>query len=151
MLSGEEFARTKLGVKNSYCSPVAINRMDWQRACDNAALVDYYRGLIALRKRMPGLQDKSETAAGRIICAKQVGENAAAVLLNNAGEGTPHQQLLMMYNASAAGVQVALPHGRWAVLADGTDSFLWRNPAMTEGACALPPMSAMILGRIDPA
>ncbi|MBR4081568.1 MAG: type I pullulanase [Clostridia bacterium] len=150
-LSGEEFARTKLGVKNSYCSPLSINRMDWQRSLDNAALAEYYRGLIALRKQLPGLCDKSETAAGRIICSKQVGENAAALLLHNHGEGSRYDQLLMMFNASGSHVQVALPVGRWAVLADGDDSFLWQHPSMVEGTAVLPPMSAMILGRTDPA
>ena len=150
-LAGEEFARTKLGVKNSYCSPVSINRMDWQRCADNAALVEYYRGLIALRKQLPGLCDKTAAAAGRIICAKQVGENAAAVWMHNNGEGSAYAEILTMFNASASDVPVALPNGTWAVLADGTDSFLWKNPQAVEGTVTLPKMSAMILGKVKPA
>ena len=150
-LAGEEFARTKLGVKNSYCSPVSINRMDWQRCADNAALVDYYRGLIALRKLLPGLCDKTASAAGRIICAKQVGENAAAVWMHNNGEGSAYAETLPMFNASATDVPVALPYGHWAVLADGTDSFLWKKPQVVEGTVTLPKMSAMILGKVNPA
>ena len=150
-LAGEEFARTKLGVKNSYCSPVSINRMDWQRCADNAALVEYYRGLIALRKQLPGLCDKTAAAAGRIICAKQVGENAAAVWMHNNGEDSAYAEILTMFNASAVDVPVALPNGTWAILADGTDSFLWKNPQAVEGTVTLPKMSAMILGKVKPA
>ena len=42
--AGEEFARTKKGVGNSYRSSPALNRLDWARARQYHALVDYYRG-----------------------------------------------------------------------------------------------------------
>ena len=47
MQAGEEFARTKKGVGNSYRSSPALNRLDWNRAEQYHALVDYYRGLLA--------------------------------------------------------------------------------------------------------
>jgi pullulanase len=62
MLSGEEFARTKDGNSNSYNAPIRVNRLDWNRAFQYRGLVRYYQGLIALRKQIPGLCDKSEDA-----------------------------------------------------------------------------------------
>ena len=53
--AGEEFARTKKGVGNSYRSSPALNRLDWNRAEQYHALVDYYRGLLALRAAFPRL------------------------------------------------------------------------------------------------
>ena len=53
--AGEEFARTKKGKGNSYRSSPALNRLDWERAEKYHALVDYYRGLLALRARFPQL------------------------------------------------------------------------------------------------
>ena len=53
--AGEEFARTKKGVGNSYRSSPALNRLDWARAGQYHALVDYYRGLLALRAAFPRL------------------------------------------------------------------------------------------------
>ena len=55
MQAGEEFARTKKGVGNSYRSSPALNRLDWNRAEQYHALVDYYRGLLALRAAFPRL------------------------------------------------------------------------------------------------
>ena len=55
MQAGEEFARTKKGVSNSYRSSPALNRLDWNRAEQYHALVDYYRGLLALRAAFPRL------------------------------------------------------------------------------------------------
>ena len=63
MQAGEEFARTKKGIKDSYRSPASINQLDWGRAARFHGLVDYYRGLIALRARFPRLGDgKLESA-----------------------------------------------------------------------------------------
>ena len=147
MLSGEEFGRTKQGVKNSYRSPLSINAMDWQRSCKNAALTDYYRGLIALRKRLPALTDKSANAGDRLICVRQLAQDAAALLLDNGPDST-WSQLVLAVNASENPVGFNLPAGEWAVLADGEISFLWQKPASLSGRATLPPMSAMYLGLV---
>ena len=39
-LSGEEFARTKDGIDDSYNAPIELNRLDWQRAWDHRELVE---------------------------------------------------------------------------------------------------------------
>lgn len=147
MLSGEEFGRTKMGVKNSYNTSVAINRMDWTRCSKNQELVAYYRGLIALRKQLAGLCDKSAEAGERILVARQLAEDVAAVWQDN-GAKSLYPQLLLAYNASAAEVSFALPKGKWVVLANGEDSFLWRNPELIGSEAKLPAMSALILGKI---
>lgn len=138
-LSGEEFARTKQGVKNSYRSPLAINQMDWQRCAENQALVDYYRGLIALRKQLPGLYDKS--AACRLLEVIPLGQDAAACLVDTG----PDSRLLLAFNASAQQVTFTLPEGQWLTLADGDNAHLWQSPQPHAPEAVLPPVSALIL------
>ncbi len=145
-LAGEEFARTKYGVKNSYRSPAELNRLDWNRAWENRALVDYYRGLIALRKQAPGLMDKSEQAAARLLTGGQEADDCAGYLLDNSGN-SPWHTLALIYNASLETVSVYLPEGTWEVLVDGESSFLWQNPGTVEHVVAVPPVSALILGQ----
>ena len=53
MLSGEEFARTKHGVSDSFSSPAALNQLDWRRAQRMGDLVDHYAALIRLRRGNP--------------------------------------------------------------------------------------------------
>ena len=120
--------------------------MDWQRCAKNAELVAYYKGLIALRKQMPGLCDKSTEAGERVITARQLGKDAAALLLDNHGGEYP--ELLAAFNASDKAVDINLPLGKWAVLADEASSLLWEDPAAIAGIARLPAMSALILGRI---
>jgi len=145
-LSGEEFARTKGGVKNSYCSSVEVNLLDWQRAWDCEELVNYYRGLIALRKQLKCLCDKSENAAKRVLSAQQAGSNCALVTLDNAGE--KWETILLIANAETREQEVTLPEGRWQVLADGTSSFRWQGKTTISGKAKAEAVSVLILGLV---
>ncbi|MBW3079475.1 type I pullulanase [Bifidobacterium simiiventris] len=53
LLGGEEFARTKHGNSDSYCSPASLNQLDWRRAERFSSLVDHYAALIRLRRGNP--------------------------------------------------------------------------------------------------
>ncbi|MBQ2365118.1 MAG: type I pullulanase, partial [Alistipes sp.] len=47
---GEEMFRTKLGEKNTYNMPDKYNAIDWSLKSEYRDLVEYYKGLIAMRK-----------------------------------------------------------------------------------------------------
>ncbi|MBP3428189.1 MAG: type I pullulanase [Clostridia bacterium] len=146
LLSGEEFGRTKLGVKNSFRSALRINRIDWGLARDRQALVDYYRGLIALRRQLPAFTDKRTEAAERIAEAADIAPNAAYVIVDNAGGESPYARVMLAVNAGDAPAELALPAGEWDILADGESSFRWQHPEAVRGTAELAPASALILG-----
>lgn len=52
--AGQEFLRTKNGIDNSYDSPDSVNSLKWDQVTENRGIVEYYRGLIAFRKRFLG-------------------------------------------------------------------------------------------------
>lgn len=56
---GEEFLYTKNMNGNSYCAGDAVNRLDWARREREDETVQYYRGLIALRKDNTAFNDLS--------------------------------------------------------------------------------------------
>lgn len=145
-LSGEEFARTKQGIKNSYCSPIKVNQLDWLRAWDNWELTEYYKGLIALRFRLPGLRDKTPQAGERILAVTAPFSNCAVVLLDNTGD-SPWKCIIMAYSAREDSVSLPLPQGNWEILTDGNSSFLWQDPRTVTGTADLAPVSALILGQ----
>ncbi len=150
LLSGEEFGRTKKGVKNTYNAPLDINQLDWTLAWENRALAEYYKGLIALRMRLPGLRDKSSRAAGRVLSVSIPADNCAIIELDNAGGDCPWGRLLLAYSAHWETVYLTLPEGEWEVLADANSSYGWRDPVRVWGSAALEPVSALILGRREP-
>lgn len=146
MLSGEEFARTKYGIKNTYASSLHVNQLDWHRAWENRALADYYRGLIALRKQLPGLTDKSPRGGQRVRKVMDLGENCASVLLDNAAPGSAWPQILMIFNTSKEVKTMELPEGPWQVLCDGESSFRWQEASHVTETVTLEPGTALILG-----
>ena len=152
LLSGEEFARTKQGVKDSFNAPATLNRLDWARAwaAPWQGLADYYRGLFALRKALPALCDKDEAAKTRLLRAWRPGRKAAAFLLDNTGPASRWPRLLLAYNAAARPRALALPAGRWQALADGETSWLWQaeKPSIYTTRAEVPAGCALILGNL---
>ena len=148
LLSGEEFARTKEGLENSYNAPIEINRLDWKRAYEQFELTEYYRGLIALRKQSPGLCDKSPDAWRRIQNRWKT-DGAVGFTVDNRGgkEMTKWKTLCVIYNSRDKAMETTLPNGRWEVLVDGHSSFLWREPFVTEGDVTVERRSVLILGQ----
>lgn len=152
LLAGEEFGRTKGGIKNTYRSPAQINQLDWNRAWENHSLVDYYRGLIALRQKLICLQDKTPQAGQRVISCVTLAQGCVGLSLDNRLHGRLEDKwdkVLLIFHTGPEPVRVPLPSGVWQVLVDGKSSFLWRaGRTITEWA-ELPGVSALILGRVS--
>ena len=149
MQAGEEFARTKKGVGNSYRSSPALNRLDWNRAEQYHALVDYYRGLLALRAAFPrlGSTDRRAPEALQFFALEQplVGWTLPAVW----GDGAAWSALCVFYNPTETACTVSLPAGQWKLLSDGTSSSLWRGQSRVfTNKAPLAPYSATILGAV---
>ena len=149
MQAGEEFARTKKGVGNSYRSSPALNRLDWNRAEQYHALVDYYRGLLALRAAFPrlGSTDRHAPEALQFFALEQplVGWTLPAVW----GDGAAWSALCVFYNPTETACTVSLPAGQWKLLSDGTSSSLWRGPSrIFTGNAPLAPYSATVFGAV---
>ncbi|MGN0772939.1 MAG: type I pullulanase [Candidatus Ventricola sp.] len=146
MLSGEDFARTKLGRRNTYNAALRVNRLDWRRSVRFRDLAAYYRGLIALRKQLPCLCDKREQARQRLLEVMEITPRAAAVRLHNGGADSRWSQILLALNTDGEACTLALPQGRWAVLCDGESSLLWEKPETAEGETVLAPVSMTVFG-----
>ncbi len=127
--AGEEFGRTKLGDANSYRSHPEINMLRWRQTVEYKELVAYYRGLIRLRGRLPGLCDKSPEAAERVLEKKVPAPGIVAYHMDNRPGNLPRtpdeadcgapERLFVIYNASERETEIDLPEGIWTVLADG--------------------------------
>ena len=149
MQAGEEFARTKKGVGNSYRSSPTLNRLDWNRAEQYHALVDYYRGLLALRAAFPrlGSTDRHAPEALQFFALEQplVGWTLPAVW----GDGAAWSALCVFYNPTDTTCTVPLPAGQWKLLSDGTSSSLWRGQSRVfTNKAPLAPYSATIFGAV---
>ena len=107
--AGEEFGRTRYGVGNAYISPIEINCLRWERQQPFGELLDYYRGLAALRCQW--LVPTGETDRALRILAS---EDTWLVwsIRNSAG------CVLVALNPGAEARLIEGQSGRWQVLAD---------------------------------
>ncbi|AHF03903.1 glycogen-debranching protein [Marichromatium purpuratum 984] len=53
--AGDELLRTKQGNNNTYCQNNPLGWIDWRMHDDSAAMLDFVRAMIALRRRHPAL------------------------------------------------------------------------------------------------
>ncbi len=144
--AGEEFGRTKFGEGNSYCSSPEINMLRWHQTVEFKELVSYYQGLIRLRKKLPGLCDKSPSAVSRIHDKKIHKDGVVSFCLNNCVKGHRGQwdELLIVYNASSDSYMVDVPEGQWVILSDNSEADCER---MAEKEIQVHASSGMLLGR----
>ncbi len=158
--AGEEFGRTKLGDDNSYRSDPQLNMLRWYQTQEFGDLVEYYKGLIRLRKKLPGLYDKSKEAAARVSGRKILKEGVVSFYVDNSLKAAQkvvqdaawHQwtQLFIVYNAETTDVQITVPKGNWMVLADGIETDCRKRLTQNDGrSLTIPAGSGMMLGRID--
>ena len=105
--------------------------------------MDYNRGLIALRKQLPALCDKSPKARQRLLQGEVPAPHCVTALLENGGAWS---KILLAYNASSRPVELQLEAGRWELLADERSSFWWQEHPAVQRA-RVQPMAAMILGQ----
>ncbi|MDE7361346.1 MAG: type I pullulanase [Oscillospiraceae bacterium] len=62
--AGQELLRTKNGDGNSYCAPDSVNSLKWNSRSENREIVEYYRGLIAFRRRFGGISERKLQTLG---------------------------------------------------------------------------------------
>ena len=145
-LAGEEFARTKQGDHNSYKSPDSINSINWTRAVRYKKLVDYYKGLIRIRKAFSPLRDNTTKAVndGYIVYNGQ----SISLTLRNTAEGEWKMLSVIINNSDnpcqpQIKSQYELPES-WVILADkdeaGTEAIGTFSPDMQ-----VSPRSALVI------
>ena len=110
--------------------------------------MDYYRGLIGLRRYFPRLSalDTASPAAIQFFSLEQplVGWQLPASF----GDGALWQALCVFYNPTGQEKTVPLPEGSWKLLSDGISSSLWRGESqIRSGQTVLLPTSATIFGK----
>ncbi|MCM1264421.1 MAG: type I pullulanase [Butyrivibrio sp.] len=163
MQAGEEFGRTKLGDGNSYRSAPELNMLKWRQTAEFSDLVEYYKGLIRLRKRLPGLYDKSVSAAKRIRNKEIVKEGVVSFLVDNrnfvdnrnltdntdSSDDKKWNELYVVYNMSDSEYTFILGEGVWQILVDAKTADCCRDVTEADRSIKVAAHSGMLLGRLS--
>ncbi len=124
--AGEEFGRTKYGDENSYQSSASINCLDWKRKELFGDLVEYYKGLIALRNEIPIYQNQtSET--WKDVHVLYAGNNRVEICIDLSWYRCKWSKIYIIANASDKDAKIMLPTGTYKKLVDEKSSWQWKN------------------------
>lgn len=135
--AGEEFARTKHGEGNSFKSSWQLNKIDWTRALEQEELVDYYRGLLALRRKFQAYGTCEPD------CKKTFfRENQIAGYELEYPDGCA---VCVFYNPWEKEALQKLPEGNWKLLCDGKRCA--EDGAEMKESMMLPAKSMVLLAR----
>ncbi|MCP4571880.1 MAG: type I pullulanase [bacterium] len=153
--AGSEFLRTKRtgepgqdeeSIRNSYASNDAVNKLDWQLRADNDDMVEYIKGLIALRH----LRHEFKLGTADSIRAHQhfltgLPTTAIAYTLDDVTPGDGAGDWLVIHNVDFSAVDVPLPAGQWAQVVGGTAA--GTTPFATHISAASAPSSLSVPAR----
>lgn len=146
--AGEEFARTKLGNDNSYNMSPEINKLDWKRVYEYEELVDYYKGLIALRSKITAFYSRELANINKVKFLSNTKNGVVAyILLNDKNTEDSWSQIYVAYNSTKNRIKLRLPIGEWQILLDGQSSRLFEKNIYYNDEITVESKSAVILGR----
>ena len=156
--AGEEFLREKKAedghrVENSYNSPDFVNeiRWSWLDEPDRADTVEYYKGLIALRKAHGALRLSTKKDVTDHVCYRWITNELVLFDIKGSDvEGEPNEDIVVIFNATTRTLPLDLyAHdvikGDWKVLVNAEKAGTTPITTVTDGKVELPPISAMVL------
>lgn len=146
MQSGEEAGRTKLGEDNSFRHSKDINQLDWKRMYEFEELMNYYKGLITVRKSFKGFYDLSENSVTNITFLENLPKQVVAYKIKGEYENNHWEEVIVILNASMKQVKIQLDSNEWQVLVDGKNTSSKGIKEIRKYAL-VPPISAYIIGK----
>ena len=149
IFNGEELYRHKQGVKNSYNQPDAINAIDWTYKTKYSDLVKYYSELAAIRHAHPGFCLGDPDLVREKLQFIDVDDPCIVAFRINGLEGIDTaKSLTVVLNGSKKHRKIAIPEGRYIVLAENGVADVDGIGAYTGDYCAVAATSATVLAEM---
>ena len=146
--AGMEMLRTKYGVENSFESPDSINQIDWARKARYAEAVNYFKGLIALRKAHPAFRmTTTEQLQQHLQFLDTEGDNFIAYTLSDNANGDSWSDILVLLNGAAASQSFTLPEGNWTPVLNESGYREEGYGSSVSGDITIPGSTALIFSR----
>lgn len=119
--AGQEFLRSKNGDENSYKSSDAVNSLKWNSRAANIVSVNYYKGLLAIRKAHPAFRMDTAAAVRANLTFLSAPDPVIAYSLNGKAVGDSWNTIVVAHNPSTTARTITLPSsGDWNVVVSGS-------------------------------
>jgi len=118
--AGQEFLRTKNGESNSYNLSDEINSLKWSQRITEITSVNYYKGLIALRKAHPAFRMNTPSAISANLTFLDAPADIVAYELNGKAVKDSWSSIVVISNPNSSAKKVSLPEtGNWKIVVQG--------------------------------
>ena len=147
ILAGEEMARTKHGNHNSYNAPLSVNAIDWTRTRTYRNLVNYYKGLIQIRKRYSSFREPSTISVSNTYF--ETNGRAIAYTIPNITHSEWDMMAICFNNGDEPATitlksLTTLPHS-WVCVANYDEAGFEEIKRIDGNDIVIPPMTTLIL------
>lgn len=145
--AGDEMLRSKYGDHNSYRSPDAINQIRWEWKDEFEPVMDYYKGLINLRKQHPAFRMQEDSQVEKSLQILTQEDNVVAFRLKDYANGDKWENIVVIYNGNTSAKKVTLPHmADWKVVVDHKGAGVEVLSTLSQTASvSVEPLSMMVL------
>ena len=117
---GEEMYRSKRGEKNTYNMPDEYNAIDWALKSQYSDLVEFCKGLIAMRKEHPAFSlGTAEAVRNHLSFIESDNEAAVGFVIDNLEGIDTAKRIVVLMNGSREGVEFDIPAGTYKWISDG--------------------------------
>lgn len=118
--AGQEFMRTKNGDENSYKSSDAVNSLKWTEITRNKDMVNYFKGLIQIRKANSAFRMSKAPQVAKGMRFSTTAPDVIAYSLDASKQSNGTKRIFVIHNAAKTAKVVKLPAtGTWNILVQG--------------------------------
>lgn len=149
--AGTEMLRTKDGEENSYKSPDAINRLNWDRKSEYKPVFNYIKQLIQLRKNHPAFRmPTQEMIQKHLTFLKMPAPQLVGYTISDYANGDTWKDIVVLYNGSNKEQVITIPNGNglWTVVLKGNAISEKGLDVVRGREVKIPKQSAMILMQV---
>ena len=144
--AGQEFLRTKRGISNSYKSSDTINKLDWMRKSENIDTVNYFKGLINLRKSHPAFRMTSADMIKKNLNFLTVPKNVVAYEMNYNANMDTWANIVVAFNANREDTTIKLSKkGTWNIVVNGEKAGVKTIKQFRGDSLVVPALSSMVI------
>ena len=140
--AGQEFERSKDGDHNSYKSPDSVNALRWLERDRNADTVEYFKGLIELRRDHPAFRMETASKVKANLSFLRA-DDVIAYSLNGSAVGDSWDKIFVIHNSGST-QSVQLPSGSWKIAVKEQRSGV-RALGSASGSVSVEASSTMVL------
>lgn len=141
--AGSEFLRSKQRNANSYNAGDGINAINWELKTKYAAVNDYIKGLISMRKRHPAFRMKTaEQIQQNIRFEENLPDGVIVYTIDGAAMRDEWRKIRVFYNGNNSEQQLSPDSLKWRVAVENNRVV---NGESVQGLILLKPFSCTVL------